>query len=89
MLGRDKNSGIVNATWTDSWHMAHQLMRCEGELVEDGSVSLKGNYKVDGHPDWGWRTQIVPGEDTLRYLMYNVSPEGEEEIAVEMDFSPA
>ena len=88
LLGRDDKSGSVNATWTDSWHLAHQLMQCEGQET-DGGISVKGHYKVEGHPDWGWRTEIVPGDDSFRYLMYNVSPDGQEDIAVEMDLSPA
>lgn len=89
ILGGDNKTNAVNAFWTDSWHMAHQTMLCEGNENGNGSISVKGNYKVEGHPDWSWRTEIVPGNDTFRYLMYNVTPEGEEEIAVEMDMSRA
>jgi hypothetical protein len=89
LLGREKTGDRIEASWTDSWHMAHQLMHCEGRETENGGISVKGSYKVEGHPDWGWRTEIVPGSGSFRYLMYNVSPEGEEEIAVEMDMSPA
>ena len=89
LLGVEPKGGTVNASWTDSWHMAHQLMDCEGRETEAGGVDVKGVYKVDGHPDWGWRSEIVPGERSFRYLMYNVSPEGDEQIAVEMDLDPA
>ena len=89
LLGSEPKSGTVNATWTDSWHMAHQLMKCEGRETEDGGVDVKGYYNVEGHPEWGWRTEIVPGENSFRYLMFNVSPEGEESIAVEMELAPA
>lgn len=88
LLGREGKSDAVNASWTDSWHLAHQLMPCEGRETEDCGISVKGFYKVEGHPDWGWRTDIIPGDGSFRYLMYNVTPEGEEEIAVEMDFTP-
>lgn len=89
LLGTEPRSGMVNASWTDSFHLAHQLMKCEGRETENGGIEVKGNYSVEGYPDWGWRTEIVPGDSSLRYLMYNVSPEGHEEIAVEMDLSPA
>ncbi|HLA95084.1 MAG TPA: DUF1579 family protein, partial [Pyrinomonadaceae bacterium] len=89
ILGGDNKTDSVNAFWTDSWHMAHQLMLCEGTLRDDGSISVKGYYKVPDHPDWGWRTEIIPGYDSFRYLMYNVTPDGEETIAVEMDLSRA
>jgi len=84
-FGGDNKSNTVNAFWTDSWHMAHQLMMCEGKNEAEGRINLRGFYKVEGYPDWGWRTEIIAGENTLEYKMYNVSPEGLEEIAVEMD----
>jgi hypothetical protein len=84
ILGGDNKTDAVNAFWTDSWHMAHQVMMCEGSQV-NGNVSVTGSYKVDGHPDWSWRSEIVPGIDEFRYNMYNVSPEGDEQIAVEME----
>lgn len=86
ILGGDNKTDTVNAFWTDSWHLAHQAMLCNGTET-DGTVSVNGTYKVDGHPDWGWRTEIIPGSDKFRYNMYNVSPEGDEQIAVEMDLT--
>ena len=85
ILGGDNKTAAVNAFWTDSWHLAHQVMICEGKECEDGSVSVQGSYKVEGHPDWGWRTEIIPNGDSFQYKMYNVSPEGEEDLAVEME----
>lgn len=89
LLGTEPKSGHVSASWTDSFHLAHQLMKCEGRETEAGGIDVKGNYKVEGYPDWGWRTEIVPKDESFRYLMYNVSPAGDEEIAVEMELSPA
>lgn len=85
ILGGNNKTDAVSAFWTDSWHMAHQTMLCSGNVTGDGGVSVMGHYKVEGHPEWGWRTEIVPGDDSFTYRMFNVSPEGEEEIAVEMD----
>lgn len=85
ILGGNNKTSAVNAFWTDSWHMAHQTMLCEGSELDDGSISVKGNYKVEGHPDWGWRSEINVDGDKLEYKMFNVSPEGEETIAVEME----
>lgn len=84
LLTRDKKSNAVSAFWSDSWHMAHQVMTCEGAEDENGSIDIKGFYKVPDHPDWGWRTELIPNGDSLIYNMYNVSPENEESIAVEM-----
>lgn len=83
ILGGDGKSDAVNAFWTDSWHLANQVMLCQGAQAK-GSVSVTGSYKVEGHPDWRWRTEIIPNDEGFQYNMYNISPEGSEQIAVEM-----
>ena len=88
VIAGDAKSEKANAVWTDSWHSANVLMHCGGTVSSRG-VNLKGFYKVEGHPDWGWRTEIVPEGDKFKYLMFNVSPEGQEEWAVEMEFTRA
>ena len=85
ILGGDNKTDAVNAFWTDSWHMAHNVMLCNGSESADGSVSVKGTYKVEGHPDWGWRSEIAATNAGFDYKMFNISPEGEESIAVEME----
>jgi len=43
----------------------------------------RGSYAAPPGPDWGWRTVIeIPDDDSFRMVMYNVSPEGKEELAV-------
>lgn len=86
ILGGDNKSDAVNAFWTDSWHLAHQVMLCEGTAADNGSISVKGYYKVPDHPDWGWRTEIIPAADSFKYVMWNVSPDGDEELATETEF---
>lgn len=77
----------VSAFWTDSWHSANTLMPCNGSISDDGVVDIKGSYSVPDNPDWGWRTKILPVNSGFRYLMFNVTPEGEEVWAVETEFS--
>jgi len=85
VIGCDAKSDAVQAVWTDSWHMSHKFMLCDGTAA-DGTINLKGFYAVPDHPDWGWRTEIVPAADSFRYVMYNVSPDGAEELAVDTEF---
>ena len=87
LLGGDKKSDAVQTVWTDSWHSSHAFVLSDGKANGDGSVTVKGYYKVEGHPDWGWRTDIVPAGENLRIVMYNVSPDGDEELAVETEYS--
>ena len=86
VLGGDAKSDAAQLVWTDSWHMSHKFMVCDGVVTPDGVADVKGYYAVDGHPDWGWRTQIIPGETSFKLIMFNVSPEGEEALAVETEY---
>lgn len=87
VLSGNEKSDAAKAFWTDSWHSKNVLMQCDGVASSNGSVNLKGFYSVPDHPDWGWRTEIIPGDNTFKYLMFNVTPEGVEEWAVEMEFT--
>jgi len=85
LIGDEKDSDLIKAFWIDSWHLSDKFMVSEGRL-EGGAISLKGFYAVPDHPDWGWRTIIEPEKaSSFRIIMYNVSPEGEETLAVEME----
>jgi uncharacterized protein DUF1579 len=86
ILGCDNKTNAVQAVWTDSWHMSHKFMLCDGTTDGKGKIDVKGFYSVPDHPDWGWRTVIEPGSDTFKYTMYNVTPEGEETLAVDTEF---
>lgn len=86
IVGCDTESDAVQAVWTDSWHMSHKFMVCDGRVKADGAIDVKGYYAVPDHPDWGWRTEILPGNDAFRIVMFNVTPEGDETIAVEADY---
>ncbi|MBL6975728.1 MAG: DUF1579 family protein [Deltaproteobacteria bacterium] len=82
----------ATATWGDSWHMAPDPMVCQG-LLEDGGAKLvfPGNYPTGPDtPDWGWRTELtwVDG-DGLIMEAYNITPEGEEAIAVRAEYRRA
>lgn len=84
LVGYEKERGVVTAVWIDSWHMGNKVMLCEGAAVAGGSVEVQGSYAAPPGPDWSWRTVFGPGPDgTLRLLMYNASPDGQEDLAVE------
>ena len=86
LIGDEKDTDSIKAFWIDSWHLSDKFMVSEGFRETNGSISLKGFYAVPDHPDWGWRTVIEPEHDKVfKIIMYNVSPEGEEALAVEME----
>jgi hypothetical protein len=74
----------VQLDWQDSWH-AENGMQFTGEAFAD-AVDVFGSYPAGEGPDWGWRIVIDLGEpDRLLLRMYNITPEGEEALAVELD----
>ncbi len=84
LIGSEEDSDETRAFWIDSWHMQDKFLSCDGKYDGD-SILMKGFYEVPNHPDWGWRIDIIiADENSFKIVMYNVSPEGEEVLAVEM-----
>ena len=86
LLGQEQQK--VTAAWIDSWHMQDVMMLCEGVAEPDSTVWVQGSYAAPPGPDWGWRLSIQPmPNDQFRFVMYNISPDGEEMLAVEVVYS--
>lgn len=84
LLGQMPDSETIQAVWFDTWHMANQFMVCQGGVDAGGVVQVKGAYAAPPGPDWGWQITIEPqGKDQFRFLMHNITPEGESFLAVE------
>lgn len=87
LLVGDPSSGALAAAWTDSWHSAHHLMECRGASDED-SASVHGTYAAPPGADWGWRVAIEATDmDACALRMFNLPPDGDEQLAVEMRFA--
>ena len=86
LLGFDADNQTVNAVWIDSWHSNTKPLALSGTINDDKTIDIRGNYEVPNHPDWGWRIVITPAADGLQMTMYNISPEGEEDLAVQADY---
>ena len=90
LVGCEGNARLVTAVWIDSWHMGDKFMICQGVVQKNGAIAVRGSYGVHSSPDWGWRTVIeAPDGCPLRMLMYNISPGGREDLAVEATFTRA
>ena len=90
LLGRQSDHGRATAHWIDSWHMSDGVMACEGAVDTDGTIDVRGSYAAPPGPDWGWRIVVRPADGpALHIVMYNVTPEGEEALAVEATFARA
>jgi hypothetical protein len=88
LVGLQKKAGTATAHWIDSFHNGEKVMALSGSASDDGAITVRGSYSVPGHPDWGWRIDITPGE-TLRIVHHNVWPEGKEDLAVESTYTRA
>ncbi|MBL8047593.1 MAG: DUF1579 family protein [Chthonomonas sp.] len=76
----------VEVAWTDTWHMAGQIMHCKGTLTEKGMV-FQGSYG-GGDEVWGWRTELrMLAPNVMELHMTNITPSGEEDWAVKAAYS--
>jgi hypothetical protein len=98
LIGYESQAEAVTAFWADTWHIGQTVMVCRGSsapALPEGDVSLwvLGSYVAPPGPDWGWRTVIQPGADgkegTFQMTMYNITPDGEQYIAVEATYTRA
>ena len=87
VLGYDDKQNAATAAWADSWHMSQKIMYCEGTIDAAGVMIVTGSCEAPPGPDWLWRIAIsTDGQDTMRIVMHNVSPQGNAELAVDADF---
>lgn len=88
LIGGDTKGGMVTAHWIDTWHMSDKVLECEGVAGEGNGISVRGSWAAPPGPDWGWRINILPGEGkVLRVVMFNVTPDGQEGLAVEASYT--
>ena len=86
LIGYDAKNKVANAAWVDSWHVSEKPLALSGAVDGEGKIDLRGTYQVPNHPEWGWRIVISTSEEALEIIMYNVSPEGAEDLAVRADY---
>ncbi|MBN1878780.1 DUF1579 family protein [bacterium] len=87
MLNPDYGKGAVQAAWIDSFHMATGIMILKGEFTEHDTIDLIGSYPAPPGPDWRWRMIISASDNKLTLINYNVSPGGDEHLAIEVSLT--
>ncbi len=86
LVGNENADSIATAAWVDSFHMSGKIMTSEGAVDADGTVDVHGFYEAPPGPDWGWRTALSFDAGKLSIVMHNISPEGEEVLAVNASY---
>lgn len=70
--------------WSDTFHTSGSIMFLEGEPGQK-EIDVRGTYDVpDSKQPWGWRIQYARRESGLVVKMWNITPDGEEQRAVEI-----
>ncbi len=88
LIGCDGTGKPAHAVWIDSWHMSDAFMIIKGLITTAQALDVRGSYPAPPGPDWGWRTVIEPrGPNVFDMVMWNITPDGREEIAVEAEYS--
>lgn len=90
LVGATKDGTRAQATWVDSWHMGDSPMICKEVPAKEGVLALLGSYPAPSGPDWGWRLEFEPAPpDRWTMRMVNITPDGEEALAVLAEYARA
>jgi len=88
LFGYDADSKVATSHWIDTFHMGRKVLECTG-VADNETLHVRGSYAVPPGPDWGWRISISahpPGQ--LELVMFNIHPDGQEDLAVRAMHSP-
>lgn len=87
LIAFESGEKLWRMSWVDSFHTGSAILVSTGDGGAEASpVSVSGTYfAAPGHPHWGWRTELGDREpEQLVIRMFNVSPEGQEDLGVDI-----
>jgi Protein of unknown function (DUF1579) len=87
LIGYEEKTNSVATHWADTWH-SPTVMVCQGTAEANDSMAVKGSYAAPPGPDWGWRITISSHDNqSLQMVMHNITPESQEYLAVEANYT--
>lgn len=90
LVGYQKSAHALSVHWIDSWHNSDNVMAMTGPAETSSLLTVRGSYPAPPGPNWGWKIGLTPDlEGRVRIVMHNISPEGEEYLAVEGEYCRA
>lgn len=90
LVGFDEDGKQVSLHWIDTFHMGRKVMACIGAAGEGTAIDVLGSYSAPPGPDWGWRIVLDPkGKTNLEIRMFNINPDGTEQLAVHATYTRA
>ena len=84
------DDNAFECAWGESFGTGTSIMFSTGR-VDDGRLRALGSYADgQGGERWGWRTELSqPDPKHLNIRMFNISPAGDEALAVEVNYTRA
>ncbi len=89
LLCGSEKTGELSCGWSDSWHQSGEVMPLKGDGMADGPARVTGSYGGDEGPAWGWRIEFEQVGEELAFRMVNITPDGEEDWAVQASYRRA
>jgi hypothetical protein len=88
LLGFHIDDRAWQVAWADTFHTGSSIMLSEGPLADDpeAPISVLGSYGPADSDPWGWRTTFDIAASRLLVRHFNITPWGEEGLAVEFDY---
>lgn len=87
LLGLYLKLNKYELNWVDSFHTGTFMMYASG-VGEDKIFNAIGHYVAgeNNEQTWGWRTTLeIISKDDVIIRAYNITPEGEEQLALQYD----
>jgi hypothetical protein len=88
VVGCGLDRSLWQIAWIDTFHTGLAIMFLEGPCEPGATkVDARTTYSVGEGPAWGWRTTLEPTGDGIVVQHFNVTPDGDEMLAVDMGFT--